>query len=127
MGETREQNGLILQEMQDNIQQNQKIENSNDIKEEAGRVWEHRYHKLLQEYESLSHHYAELQSSSMAHNDMDESERLAMMNEKYARLEAEYSHVVQQLQDAPSSMQSRQEHEDLLKYTQQLQGYIEQL
>jgi len=24
-------------------------------------------------------------------------------------------------------MQSRQEHEDLLKYTQQLQGYIEQL
>jgi uncharacterized protein (DUF3084 family) len=50
-----------------------------------------------------------------------------MMNEKYARLEAEYSHVVQQLQDAPSSMQSRQEHEDLLKYTQQLQGYIEQL
>jgi lipid II:glycine glycyltransferase (peptidoglycan interpeptide bridge formation enzyme) len=63
----------------------------------------------------------------MAHNDMDESERLAMMNEKYARLEAEYSHVVQQLQDAPSSMQSRQEHEDLLKYTQQLQGYIEQL
>lgn len=25
MGETREENGLILQEMQDNIQQNQKI------------------------------------------------------------------------------------------------------
>jgi hypothetical protein len=35
--------------------------------------------------------------------------------------------VVQQLQNTPNSMQSRQEHEDLLKYTQQLQGYIESL
>lgn len=50
-----------------------------------------------------------------------------MMNEKYARLEAEYNHVVQQFQNTPNSIQSRQEHEDLLKYTQQLQGYIEQL
>jgi hypothetical protein len=33
-----------------------------------------------------------------------------MMNEKYARLEAEYNHVVQQLQELPNSMQSRQEH-----------------
>jgi len=30
--------------MQDNIQQNLKIENGASIKEEAGRVWEHRYH-----------------------------------------------------------------------------------
>lgn len=58
---------------------------------------------------------------------MDENERVAMMNEKYARLQAEYNHVVQQLQNTPNSMQSRQQHEDLLKYTQQLQGYIEQL
>lgn len=50
-----------------------------------------------------------------------------MMNEKYARLQAQYNHVVQQLQNTPNSMQSRQQHEDLLKYTQQLQGYIEQL
>lgn len=63
----------------------------------------------------------------MAQNDLDENERLAMMNEKYARLEAEYNHVVEQLQSSPNSMPSRQEHEDLLKYTQQLQGYIEQL
>jgi hypothetical protein len=35
--------------------------------------------------------------------------------------------VVEQLQNSPNSMQSRQEHEDLLKYTQQLQSYIEQL
>jgi hypothetical protein len=85
MIETRDENAQILQEMQENIQQNQKIE-STEIKEEAGRVWEHRHHKLLEEYESLSHHYAELQSSSMAHNDIDENERIAMMNEKYARL-----------------------------------------
>lgn len=58
MNETKEENGLILQEMQENIQQNQKIENGNEIKEEAGRVWEHRYHELLEQYESLSHHYA---------------------------------------------------------------------
>ena len=103
MVETRDENAQILQEMQENIQQNQKIE-SNQIKEEAGRVWEHRYLKLLEEYESLSHHYAELQSSSIAQNDVDDNERIAMMNEKYARLEAEYNHVVQQLQESPASM-----------------------
>ena len=46
MNEVKEENALILQEMQENIQQNQKIENG-AIKEEAGRVWEHRYHELL--------------------------------------------------------------------------------
>ena len=53
-----------------------------------------------------------------------------MMNEKYARMEAEYNHVVQQLQTQQPLNQetvSRQEHEDLLKYTQQMQSYIEQL
>lgn len=79
---------------------------------------------MLEQYESLSHHYAELQSSSMAHNDMDENDRVAMMNEKYSRLEAEYNHVVQELQNGENAMQIREEHEDLLKYTQQLQGYI---
>ena len=33
---------------------------------------------------------------------MDENDRLGMMNEKYAQLEAEYNNVVQQLQNAPS-------------------------
>ena len=40
----------------------------------------------------------------MAHNDLDENERIAMMNEKYVRLEAEYNHVVQQLQESPASI-----------------------
>jgi hypothetical protein len=66
---------------------------------------------LLDQYESLTHHYAELQSSSIAHNDVEENERLAMMNEKYARLEEEYNHVVQQLQNSPNSVQSRKEYE----------------
>lgn len=60
----------------------------------------------------------------MAHNDIDENERLSMMNEKYSRLEAEYNHVVQELQNSQNAMQLREEHEDLLKYTSQLQGYI---
>jgi alpha-L-fucosidase len=63
----------------------------------------------------------------MAHNDMDENERLAMMNEKYSRLEAEYNHVVQELQGSEEGIKIREEHEELLKYTQQLQTYIEQL
>jgi hypothetical protein len=67
---------------------------------------------LLDQYESLTHHYAELQSSSIAHNDVEENERLAMMNEKYARLEEEYNHVVQQLQNSPNSVQSRKEYEE---------------
>jgi hypothetical protein len=46
----------------------------------------------------------------MAHNDLDENERVGMMNEKYARLEAEYNHVVQELQGAQSGMQLREEH-----------------
>lgn len=47
MNETKDENVQILQEMQDIIQHNQKIENNNEVKEEAGRVWEHRYHELL--------------------------------------------------------------------------------
>jgi hypothetical protein len=39
MGEVKEENFLILQEIQENIQQNQKIENGASIKEEASRVW----------------------------------------------------------------------------------------
>lgn len=31
----------------------------------------------------------------MAHNDMDENDRVAMMNEKYSQLENEYNNVVQ--------------------------------
>jgi uncharacterized protein (DUF3084 family) len=50
-----------------------------------------------------------------------------MMNQKYAQLEAEYNNVVEQLQNSSNTLQARQENEDLLKYTQQLQGYIEQL
>jgi division protein CdvB (Snf7/Vps24/ESCRT-III family) len=49
MGEVKEENGLILQEVQENVQQNQKVENE-AIKEEASRVWEHRYHELLEQY-----------------------------------------------------------------------------
>ena len=68
----------------------------------------------------------------MAHNDMDDNERISMMNEKYSRLEAEYNHVVQglqsgELQSGEEAMKIREEHEELLKYTQQLQAYIEQL
>lgn len=43
MNEAKEENGLILQEMQENIQQNQKIASGADLKEEGERVWEHRY------------------------------------------------------------------------------------
>lgn len=59
--------------MQEAIQQNENIDNNGGIKEEAERVWEHRYQELLEQYESLSHHYAELQSSSMAHNELDQN------------------------------------------------------
>lgn len=44
MNEAKNENAMILQEMQDNVEHNQKVEDGNEIKEEAGRVWEHRYH-----------------------------------------------------------------------------------
>lgn len=84
-------------------------------------MWEHRYHELLEQYESLSHHYAELQSGSMANNDMDENERIAMMNEKYSRLEAEYNHVAQEYQEYQKHMEDQMEQVQQ-HYQQQLEG-----
>lgn len=43
----------------------------------------------------------------MAHNEMDENDRIAMMNEKYSQLENEYNAVVQELQNSQNVLQVR--------------------